>query len=207
MCCFSFHPVKPITTGEGGAVTTNDASLAKALQRFRTHGITRDPDALLADEGPWYYEQQELGFNYRLTDIQAALGTSQLGRLGEFVAARRQVAAWYGELLPQVEGARLLKRPHWSQGAHHLLIVRVPRVVRRQVFEQLRGAGIGVNVHYIPVYRQPYYRANGFEHLRLPNAETYYGGAITLPIYPGLSRNDVQRVVQTLSDALMGCAV
>ncbi|MEO8449713.1 MAG: UDP-4-amino-4,6-dideoxy-N-acetyl-beta-L-altrosamine transaminase [Gemmatimonadota bacterium] len=205
MCCLSFHPVKHITTGEGGAVTTNDASLAHAMRRFRSHGITRDPAELSRDEGPWYYEQVELGFNYRLTDIQCALGTSQLARLDDFVARRRAVAARYDDALRGIEGVTPLARPEWSTGSFHLYVVQVPGGARRAVFESMRERGIGVNVHYIPVHRQPYYQARGWSGpAELPNAERYYAGAITLPLFPAMTPADVTRVAAALAESLEG---
>ena len=202
LCCFSFHPVKHITTGEGGAVTTNDAGLYRRLLRFRTHGITRDPAELLHPEGGWYYEQHDLGYNYRITDFQCALGLAQLRRLPENVERRRTIAARYDRALGGVPGVRPLAIPRWSRGSYHLYVVRVAAGARREVFDALRAGGLGVNVHYVPVYRHPYYRARGFEGLRLPNAEAYYAEAITLPMYPALSDADVDRVVATLRRAV-----
>lgn len=198
MCCFSFHPVKHITTGEGGAVTTNDESLYRKLKRFRTHGITRDPSELQANEGAWYYEQQDLGFNYRITDFQCALGASQLARLGEFVEARRRIAALYDEAFAGSPLARPLAAPAPSRGSYHLYVVRVPASERRRVFDELRTSGIGVNVHYVPVYKHPYYRTHGFSGFALANTEALYAGAMSIPMFPGLSGDDVNRVVDTL---------
>jgi UDP-4-amino-4,6-dideoxy-N-acetyl-beta-L-altrosamine transaminase len=200
MCCFSFHPVKHITTGEGGAVTTNDAALAGALRRFRTHGITREAAELMVDEGPWYYEQHALGFNYRLTDFQCALGQAQLARLESFVERRRAIADLYDRLFAELPTVRPLAVPAWSRGSYHLYVVRVPGRGRRRIFEGMRTAGIGVNVHYIPVHRQPYYRQHGFADLRLPQAEAYYAEAITLPMFPGMRDADVGQVVSVLRD-------
>lgn len=202
MCCFSFHPVKQVTTGEGGAVTTNDGELYRALRRFRSHGITRDPAELSQTDGPWYYEQHTLGYNYRLTDFQSALGRSQLRRLDGFLAARRRVAGWYDERLAGVEGVTPLARPGWSRGAHHLYVVLVAPERRLAAFEALRRHRIQANVHYIPVYRQPYYRARGFAGVSLPGAERYYAGALTLPLFPGLTEADVRRVVDALGAAV-----
>lgn len=195
MCCFSFHPVKHLTTGEGGATTTNDSGLCRRLTRFRSHGTTRLPDEMTCVEGPWYYEQIELGFNYRITDFQCALGRSQLERLTESVERRREVAARYDDAFSSVAGVRPVESPAASRGSFHLYVVRVDRRLRKQVFEGLRAEGIGVNVHYIPVYRHPYYRRHGFRETYLQHAEDYYAEAITLPMFPGLSDSDVDRVV------------
>ncbi|MFN0181431.1 MAG: UDP-4-amino-4,6-dideoxy-N-acetyl-beta-L-altrosamine transaminase [Gemmatimonadales bacterium] len=202
MCCFSFHPAKHITTGEGGAVTTNDVALWRRLRRFRTHGITRDPEELEHSDGPWYYEQQELGFNYRLTDIQSALGLSQLAKLDRWQGQRARVAGWYEQRLAHHPGIVPLGRPRWSRGAHHLFVVRVDPALRRTGYEALVAAGIGANVHYIPVYRQPFYQRAGFAATVRPGAEAYYGSALTLPLFPAMTEGDVDRVVATLSGAV-----
>jgi UDP-4-amino-4,6-dideoxy-N-acetyl-beta-L-altrosamine transaminase len=202
MCCFSLHPVKHITTGEGGVVTTNDEAYARALRRFRTHGITRDRRELQRDDGPWYYEQHDLGYNYRITDFQCALGSSQLARLGAFVERRRMLAAYYDAELAGLRGVAPLGVPAWSRGSYHLYVIRVPAARRRLVFEGLRAMGIGVNVHYVPVYRHPYYRVHGFGGCRLPAAEAYYAEAISLPMYPGLSEADIDRVVAAVGEQL-----
>jgi UDP-4-amino-4,6-dideoxy-N-acetyl-beta-L-altrosamine transaminase len=201
MCCFSFHAVKHITTGEGGAVTTNDEALYQKLLRFRTHGITRDAAELTRDEGPWYYEQHDLGFNYRITDLQCALGLSQLKRLPTFVARRRALAERYDAafatgILPEVHP---LGVPAGSRGSYHLYVVRVPAALRRALFEEMRTLGIGVNVHYLPVYRHPYYQTHGFAGVSLPRAEQYYAEAITLPLFPAMADADVDRVLQALA--------
>ena len=201
MCCFSFHPVKHITTGEGGAVTTNDESLYRRLSRFRTHGITRDPSELTRNDGAWYYEQHDLGFNYRITDFQCALGLSQLRRLDEFVNRRRELAARYDRLFESVAGVQPLEIPSWSTGSYHLYVIRVAADRRRAIFDALRSAQIGVNVHYIPVYHQPFYRAHGFAKTSLPSAEAYYAEAITLPLHAGMSDDDVARVVSQVTAA------
>ncbi len=202
---FSFHPVKIITTGEGGMALCNDAELAERMARLRSHGIRRDA-ATQAAEGPWYYEQSELGFNYRMTDIQAALGLSQLARLDDYVAARRRLADRYDHLLAGLP----LKTP-WRDSqagsAWHLYVIRLEDAAlaspgRRAVFEHLRAAGIGVNVHYIPVHLQPDYRRLGFAPGDFPVAEDYYARAITLPLYPGLSDAEQDRVVAVLREAL-----
>ena len=202
MTVFSFHPVKIITTGEGGMVLTNRPELAERLRRLRSHGMTRDPAQMdEASHGPWYYQQVELGFNYRMTDIQAALGLSQLARLDAFVERRRVLAARYQTLLADLP-LQLPTAQVDAESAWHLYVVRLhtERIgnSHRQVFEALRGAGVGVNLHYIPVHLQPYYRALGFAPGDFPEAERYYGQALTLPLYPALSEVDQDFVIRQL---------
>lgn len=199
---FSFHPVKIITTAEGGMAVTNDAALAARMRLLRSHGITRDAAELTRPpDGPWYYEQLALGFNYRLADLQAALGRSQLARLDEFLAARERLARRYDELLAGLP----LALPHRGPGlksAWHLYVMRLrpegQRRTHRAVFEGLRAAGIGVNLHYIPVYRLPYYARMGFDPAACPEAERYYAEAISLPLHPRLSDAEQAHVVATL---------
>lgn len=199
---FSFHPVKIITTGEGGMVLTNDLKLLVHMARLRSHGITREVDEMTqAPDGPWYYQQLELGFNYRLTDMQAALGLSQMQRLDEFVAKRHEIAARYDALLEPLP----ITRP-WQHddgySAFHLYVVRLHLnaidTSHRQLFERMRAAGIGVNLHYIPIYRQPYYSKMGFDPNCFPEAERYYREAISFPIYPGLSEVQQGEVLKCL---------
>jgi UDP-4-amino-4,6-dideoxy-N-acetyl-beta-L-altrosamine transaminase len=202
---FSFHPVKVMTTGEGGMAVTNDAELARRMARLRTHGITRDGAQMeRAADGPWYYEQIDLGFNYRLTDLQAALGTSQLRRLDEFVSRRHAIAGRYDQLLQRLPVAPLWQHPdHYS--ALHLYVVRLQqhqvRRRHREVFERLREDGIGVNLHYIPVYRQPYFQRLGLSASAFPEAERYYAEAITLPLFTRLDTASQDRVVEALERA------
>lgn len=206
MTVFSFHAVKVVTSGEGGMVVTNRPDLYEKLLLFRSHGITRDPAKMAGEsEGPWYYEQIGLGYNYRMTDIQAALGLSQLGRVDEFVRRRRELAARYDALL----GDLPLVLP-WQQerdaSAWHLYVVRLKPAggkTRRQVFEALRAAGVGVNVHYIPVHTQPYYRELGFRPGDFPAAEQYYAEAISLPMYYGLGDDQQDYVAATLRKVLV----
>jgi UDP-4-amino-4,6-dideoxy-N-acetyl-beta-L-altrosamine transaminase len=198
---FSFHPVKIITTGEGGMALTNAPALAERIARLRSHGIIRDA-AAQAEVGPWFYEQVELGFNYRMTDMQAALGLSQLARLDAYGAARRRLANRYDGLLADLP----LTTP-WRDSdcasAWHLYVVQLDDASRRRaVFEHLRAAGIGVNVHYIPVHLQPDYRCFGFAPGAFPVAEGYYARALTLPLYPGLGDAAQDRVVAALREAL-----
>lgn len=203
---FSFHPVKIITTGEGGMALTNDAELAGRMDMLRSHGITRDAAKFRqAAPGPWHYEQQALGFNYRMTDIQAALGSSQLARLDSYVERRNLLARRYDELL----GGLPLQLPivlAGNRSAFHLYVVRVksnPRGrTREQVFSELRQGGIGVNVHYMPVHLQPYYRELGFADGAFPVAESYASEAITLPLYPQLTEEGQDQVVSALARAL-----
>lgn len=200
MTVFSFHPVKIITSAEGGMVLTNRPELADRLRRLRSHGMTRDPQQMSeASHGPWYYQQVELGFNYRMTDLQAALGLSQLKKLDGFVQRRQYLAARYQQLLQDLP-LTLPKAQADAQSAWHLYVVRLQldglQRSHRQVFEGLREAGIGVNLHYIPVHLQPYYQALGFAQGDFPEAEHYYAEAISLPIYPGLSDSEQDYVVQ-----------
>ncbi|MFV3352502.1 UDP-4-amino-4,6-dideoxy-N-acetyl-beta-L-altrosamine transaminase [Aeromonas veronii] len=202
MTVFSFHPVKPITTAEGGAVTTRDQVLADKLRLYRSHGITRDPQALLMPSpGEWYYEQQLLGFNYRLTDIQAALGLSQLSRLDQFITQRRELARRYDALLSLLP-VQPLQQSNNRQSGYHLYVIQVAE--RDQVFARLRAAGIGVNVHYIPIPAQPYYRGLGHDPADYPGAQAYYQGAISLPLFPALTLSEQQQVVDALEQALCG---
>ncbi|WP_376869796.1 UDP-4-amino-4,6-dideoxy-N-acetyl-beta-L-altrosamine transaminase [Aeromonas veronii] len=202
MTVFSFHPVKPITTAEGGAVTTRDQVLADKLRLYRSHGITRDPQALLMPSpGEWYYEQQLLGFNYRLTDIQAALGLSQLSRLDQFITQRRELARRYDALLSPLP-VQPLQQSNNRQSGYHLYVIQVAE--RDQVFARLRAAGIGVNVHYIPIPAQPYYRGLGHDPAAYLGAQAYYQGAISLPLFPALTLSEQQQVVNALEQALCG---
>jgi UDP-4-amino-4,6-dideoxy-N-acetyl-beta-L-altrosamine transaminase len=213
MAIFSFHPVKIITTGEGGMILANDRGLAERLGYLRTHGIVRpvqhDPiDARRSNEdryGPWMYEQVELGLNYRMTDIQAALGASQLDRLDAFVARRRELAARYDALLAKLPVICPWQHPD-TNSAWHLYVIRLRRneikLSRRQVFEALRTAGIGVNVHYIPVHTQPYYQRLGFSFGMFPEAESYYQDAITLPLFSKMTNDEQDTVVAALTKIL-----
>ena len=202
---FSFHPVKIITTGEGGMAMTNDAELAHRMALLRTHGVTRDPAQLRnPSEGGWYYEQLALGFNYRMTDIQAALGFSQLQRLDGLVARRRQLAARYDEVFANLPLARPWQHPD-TRSSWHLYVIRVDAALHASAFARLRDAGIGVNLHYIPVPREPYYRDVGFDPANWPEAERYYAEAITLPLYPAMTDDQQEEIVAAVKDVL-GCA-
>lgn len=200
---FSFHPVKTITSGEGGMALTNDAALANLMVRLRSHGITRYAgDMTHAPDGPWYYQQLELGFNYRMTDIHAALGLSQLQRLDQFVARRHALAARYDQLLKNLPIITPWQHED-SYSGFHLYVIRLVldsmKVSHREVFERLRVAGIGVNLHYIPVYRHPYYASKAFKPGDFPEAERYYAEAITLPMYPGLTEEQQRETVLRLT--------
>ena len=202
---FSFHPVKIITTAEGGACLTNSPELADTLARLRSHGITRNPDEMTHEpDGAWYYQQIELGYNYRMTELQAALGVSQMTRLDEFVARRHALADRYDALLADLPLTLPHRNPN-NRSALHLYPVQVQPEsgkTRQQVFDYLRAHGIGANVHYIPVHTQPYYRQRfGFAHGDFPAAEAYYARAISLPLYFSLREDEQDSVVATLKQA------
>ncbi|MDR3560131.1 MAG: UDP-4-amino-4,6-dideoxy-N-acetyl-beta-L-altrosamine transaminase [Negativicutes bacterium] len=205
MTVFSFHPAKIITTGEGGMVVTNQPELYDRLMRLRTHGITREAENMHGeDHGPWYYQQVDLGFNYRMTDIQAVLGTSQLTRIDDFVARRAALASRYNDSLQDMP----IVLPHQSPdvvSAWHLYVIRIRKEcskTRRQIFEQLRQAGIWVNVHYIPVHTQPYYQRLGFKQGDFLASEQHYEEAISLPLYYSLTESEQDYVVKTLHEIM-----
>lgn len=203
-CCysditvFSFHPVKIVTTAEGGAALTNRADLAEKMRLLRSHGVTRDANLMTqAPDGAWYYQQIDLGFNYRMTDLQAALGCSQLQRLDAYIAKRHEIAVRYMDVLQDLP----LTLPSFDAGsALHLFVVQVED--RKRVFDALHAAGIGVNVHYMPIYRQPFYQRFGFSPADFPHAEHYYARAISLPIFPKLSAGNQEKVILELKKAL-----
>ena len=205
ICVFSFHPVKIITTGEGGLATTNDPQLARHMADMLSHGIIKDSQRFERPApGPWSYEQQNLGFNYRLTELQAALGLSQLKRLDSIVEERQRLLDYYQLILAHLP-IRMLEIPQDVISALHLAVIRLENPSpqhHRRIFEGLRSAGIGVQLHYTPVHLQPYYRRFGFQEGDYPEAEAYASNAISLPIYPGLEQNDQQRVVNTLTTLL-----
>jgi perosamine synthetase len=202
MTMFSFHPVKHITTGEGGIIVTNNELYLDRLRLFRSHGITKDPQAMRSNEGPWYYEMHLLGFNYRMTDIQATLGSSQLAKLPSFVERRREIAKCYTEAFGDTPGLIVPWQHPLSNSSWHLYILRwsseVFEVDRKQIFDALRAENIGVHVHYIPVYYQPYYRDLGFQKGLCPQAEMLYDELITLPIFPAMTDSDIQDVIQAV---------
>jgi UDP-4-amino-4,6-dideoxy-N-acetyl-beta-L-altrosamine transaminase len=203
---FSFHPVKIITTGEGGAALTNDDELSKKMTLYRGHGITRDPQEMTESaHGLWYYQQIKLGFNYRMTDLQGALGVSQMKRLSEFVSKRHTIARRYDSLLKDLP----VRTPFQMEGAYsgmHLYVIRLNlnliSISHEEVFAELRANGVGVNLHYIPVHLQPFYKAMGFSLGDFLEAEKYYTEAISLPMYPGLCQSDQDRVVGVLASLL-----
>lgn len=207
MTTFSFHPVKHITTGEGGMITTNDEQLYKELLLFRSHGITRDRDLMREEyQGPWYYEQLELGYNYRMTDIQAALGLSQLKKADKFIKRRREIADLYNQAFK--DEANLIAP--WQQdgcnSSWHLYVIRLYleklKCSRKDLFELLQQEKIGVNIHYIPVYKHPYYQKNGYREVICPNSEQFYDTCLSLPIFPKMSNEDVEDVIQSVKNIL-----
>jgi len=204
MTMFSFHPVKPVTTAEGGVIVTDNVDYYEKLKLFRTHGITATPYA--KEQGDWYYEMVDLGFNYRMTDIQAALGISQMNKLSSFIERRRELAALYTEQLQGVAGVKTPYQAPQSVSGWHLYSVQLEKQAlgqsRKQIFEAMRAANIGVHVHYIPVYWFPYYKSLGYTQGLCPIAERWYEGALTLPLYPKMSNEDVYEVVSTLKQII-----
>ncbi|MEW6622415.1 MAG: UDP-4-amino-4,6-dideoxy-N-acetyl-beta-L-altrosamine transaminase [Bacillota bacterium] len=200
MTMFSFHPVKLITTGEGGVITTDNEEYYRRLLIFRTHGITRDRQRIINNHGPWYYEMQHLGFNYRLTDIQAALGISQLKKIDFFLARRKKYAEMYNEVFQDIEQIRCPAGLEGTSSSWHLYIIglNIDRLTvgRREIFEALLKENIGANIHYIPVYYHPYYQSLGYKKGLCPNAEKVYEEIITLPLFPAMSKDDVMDVTQ-----------
>lgn len=196
---FSFHPVKPITTAEGGIVTTNSENLYKKMMIFRTHGITRDQEFLNENHGPWYYEQQHLGYNYRLTDVQSALGTSQMYKIDDFITRRREIVKLYNDAFKDLKEIVIPFEAEFSNSGWHIYVIKVKpdllTVTRKEIFEALQAENIGVNVHYLPVYLHPYYRDLGYAKGICPNAEELYENMITLPLFPSMSNEDVNDVV------------
>lgn len=221
MTCFSFHPVKPVTTGEGGMIVTDNEELYRKLVLYRSHGITRDNDMMqqyedqlrqstdpalqeaadmlrgdVMDPGGWYYQQLELGYNYRITDIACALGASQMDKLDRFLERRRQIAGKYDEAFADIPQIKTPWQQEGCQSGWHLYMIQTMERSRREVFDGLRQAGIGVNVHYIPVYRHPYYQRNGYAGVHCLNAEAFYERAVSLPIFPGLTGSQQDYVIE-----------
>jgi UDP-4-amino-4,6-dideoxy-N-acetyl-beta-L-altrosamine transaminase len=202
----SFHPVKPVTTAEGGAVTTADPDWAARARRFRTHGVTRDSAEFRTPEGAWWYEQHDLGFNYRLTDLQSALGTSQLRRLDAFLARRREIARRWTEGLSDLDQLILPTVREGVEPGWHLYVVRVSGdpARRRPFFDRLRELGLGVQVHYIPVHWHPYYQGLGFRRGSFPVAEDFYARAVSLPIFPRMDDADTDSAIERVRRAVAG---
>ncbi|RAP38962.1 UDP-4-amino-4,6-dideoxy-N-acetyl-beta-L-altrosamine transaminase [Candidatus Marinamargulisbacteria bacterium SCGC AAA071-K20] len=203
---FSFHPVKPITTGEGGMITTNDKDLYDKCCLLRSHGITKDPTILSKNPGPWYYEMTDLGFNYRMTDIQAALGITQLEKLDSFITSRQEVAKFYDEAFLAVDQINPLIIPQERTSGYHLYVLRINfedcSITRAEMMHTLREKGIGTQVHYIPIHTQPYYQQNVCEGLILPETNRYYEMALSIPIYPFMSEHDQDRVIEAFKDCV-----
>jgi len=206
MTTFSFHTVKHITTGEGGAITTNDEDYYRSLTLFRTHGITRNEKELIRSKEPWYYEQQFLGYNYRITDIQAALGISQINKLDRFLGLRKEYVRRYNEAFGGLDTVDIPFQPDFADSAWHLYIIRLKLekldCSRKQIFEELQSRNIGVNVHYIPVYYHPYYSQLGYKKGICPNAEDLYERIITLPLFPKMEEEDVQYIISNVKEVL-----
>jgi perosamine synthetase len=203
---FSFHPVKPVTTGEGGLVVTNDEELYNKMILFRTHGITRDERMMENNDGPWYYEQIDLGYNYRITDFQCALGSSQMKKLDSFIARRREIVAMYNKGFKDIEQVITPYEAEFSNSGWHIYVIRLDleklNCARKEVFEALRAENIGVNVHYLPVYLHPYYQKLGYEKGLCPNAEELYDNMITIPIHPSMNDNDVEDVIEAVKKVI-----
>lgn len=196
MTMFSFHPVKPVTTAEGGIIVTDNEEYYKKLLQFRSHGIEQVPYS--TEKGGWYYEMTDLGYNYRMTDLQAALGVSQLKKLDSFITRRQEIAATYTKLLSEVDGIIVPKQLADTASGWHLYMIQLEQANRKVVFDTMRAANIGVHVHYIPVYWHPYYRDLGYERGLCPIAEAWYEKALTLPIHPGLTEANITYVIKTL---------
>lgn len=202
MTTFSFHPVKHITTGEGGMITTNNPELYSKLKLFRSHGITRDEELMTKNEGGWYYQQLELGYNYRITDIQCALGISQMKRLDDFVSRRRYLVDRYNKAFVNVSDIVCPAQSEGCNNSWHLYVVQVPLGRRKEIYDKLQKAGIHVNVHYIPVYKHPYYQNNGYADVVCSNAEALYERMISLPLYYSLTDEEQDYVIDTIREAL-----
>ncbi|HEY8803603.1 MAG TPA: UDP-4-amino-4,6-dideoxy-N-acetyl-beta-L-altrosamine transaminase [Clostridium sp.] len=203
---FSFHPVKPITTGEGGVVVTNNEKLYNKMMLFRTHGITRDSSLMEKNDGPWYYEQIDLGYNYRITDIQCALGSSQIKKLDKFVARRREIVTAYNKGFKDVCEIITPYQAEFSNSGWHIYVVELEldklTCTRKEVFEALKAENIGVNVHYYPVYLFPYYKSLGYKEGLCPNAEKMYNRILTLPLHPGMTNDDINDVLEAVKKVI-----
>lgn len=207
MTTFSLHPVKTITSGEGGVVTTNSLALYEKLKLYKTHGITKSKGNLRNKEHPeWYYEQIYLGYNYRITDLQSALGISQLNKIEKFITKRKLLVNTYNELLKDIDGIILQKEEDYSDTSRHLYIIRLDlnkfKATRDDIYNALIAENIGVNIHYIPVYKHPYYKEIGYEDIICENAETFYNSSITLPLHVNMNESDINDVVNALNSVL-----
>lgn len=202
MTTFSFHPVKPITTGEGGMIVTDDEEFYKRMVLFRSHGITRDESMMTRNEGPWFCQQLELGYNYRITDIQCALGCSQMKKLERFLARRRELVERYNRAFKDCKNIVTPYQMPEMESGWHLYIIQALNCDRKEVFETLRNEGVGVNVHYIPVYYHPYYQEHGYQDTHCENAEEIYAHMISLPLYPGLTEEQQDEVIRKVKAAI-----
>lgn len=200
MTMFSFHPVKPITTAEGGIIVTNNEEYYRKLQLFRSHGIEQTDFSVM--QGGWYYEMTDLGYNYRMTDLQAALGLSQMAKIDTFIKKRREIAAFYTEAFQNIEGIIVPQQLEGTNSGWHLYMLQLEGISRKFVFEQMRYLNIGVHVHYIPVYWHPYYRKLGYERGLCPNAEKWYEKALTLPIHPNMTVEELSIIVSNIKELL-----
>lgn len=203
---FSFHPVKPVTTAEGGIIVTDDDKLYEKMMLFRSHGITRNEDLMDEHHGPWYYEQVDLGYNYRLTDLQCALGISQMDKLDSFITRRREIVSKYNEAFSDLDAINTPFEEDFSNSGWHIYVITLNldklTVGRKEVFEALQKENIGVNVHYLPVYLHPYYKKLGYEKGLCPVAEDIYNRMITLPLFPAMTENDVQDVITAVKKVI-----
>jgi perosamine synthetase len=206
MVMFSFHPVKPVTTAEGGIITTNNEDFYNKMLLFRTHGITRKDSLLIENHGPWYYEQQILGYHYRLTDVQSALGKSQMQKIDKFIQRRREIANSYNEYLKDIKEIIIPFEESYSKSGWHIYIVKIVpdllTVNRKVIFEALLAENIIINVHYLPVYLHPYYKDLGYQKGLCPESEALYDNMFTLPIFPAMTNNDIIDVVNALKKVL-----
>ncbi len=202
MTTFSFHPVKPITTGEGGMIVTDNEEFYQKMMLFRSHGITRDENLMTRNDGPWFYQQLDLGYNYRITDIQCALGCSQMKKLDRFLSRRKEIVARYNEAFADCENIVTPYQLPETESGWHLYIVQVKNCDRRKVFEALREQGIAVNVHYIPVYMHPYYQEHGYKEIHCRKAEEVYSHIISLPLYPTLTEEQQEFVIQGIKQCV-----
>ena len=204
MTTFSFHPVKPITTGEGGMIVTDNEEFYRKMMLFRSHGITREENLMTRNDGPWFYQQLDLGYNYRITDIQCALGCSQMKKLDRFLARRKEIVARYNEAFADCENIITPYQLPETESGWHIYIVQVKNCDRRKVFEALREQGIAVNVHYIPVYMHPYYQEHGYKDVHCQNAEEIYSHIISLQLYTKLTVEEQEYVIETLKHVING---